>query len=193
MVSVRLFVEGGGTSKALKTACRRGFRKFLESAGLEGQMPQIIACGGRADAYGDFKTAHAAGDSAVLLVDAEGPVSAGEPWRHLQSTDGWARPPATTDLQCHLMVQIMESWFLADTDALNSFYGQGFRRQRLPANPNVEQVTKQDVLNGLAQATRDTRRGGYTRSDSFQVLERLCPDRVRQASPYANRLIQALA
>ena len=192
-MSVALYVEGGGDSKALKTACRRGFSKFIENAGLAGRMPRIVACGSRENAYDDFKTAHVAGDSAMLLVDAEGPVTASGPWRHLKATDGWDPPAAASDQKCHLMVEIMKSWFLADVRALESFYGQGFRTQRLPKNPNVEQVSKQDVLDRLAQAARDTKKGGYRKSDSFHALEQLCPDKVRKASLYANRLIQALA
>ena len=47
MVTVRLYVEGGGDAKSLRTACRRGFREFLLRAGLGGSMPRIIACGPR--------------------------------------------------------------------------------------------------------------------------------------------------
>ena len=47
MVTVRLYVEGGGDSKKLRVQCRRGFRKFVEKAGLKGRMPRIVACGGR--------------------------------------------------------------------------------------------------------------------------------------------------
>jgi len=63
VVTVRLYVEGGGDSKELKTHCRRGFRKFIEKAGLQGRMPRIVACGGRQRAYDSFATALAAGTS----------------------------------------------------------------------------------------------------------------------------------
>ena len=77
MVSARLYVEGGGNSKELKTACRRGFASFLDRAGVAGRMPRIVACGSRANAFDRFKTGHESkGVDATLLVDAEGPVSA---------------------------------------------------------------------------------------------------------------------
>ena len=133
----------------------------------------------------------------MLLVDAEGPVSApataAQPWQHLQARDGWERPPRATDGQCHLMVQVMESWFLADREALGAYYGQGFRAGSLPQNPNVEQVAKDDVLNRLEQATRDTNKGRYNKGKhSFDLLERLVPSKVTNASPYAKRFIDAL-
>ena len=155
-------------------------------------MPRIVPCGSREDAYNDFRTAHAAGEAAMLLVDAERPVTAPGPWQHLNSTDNWGRPAAATDGQCHLMVQVMESWFLADRTALASFYGQNFRAQDLPANPDIERVRKEDVLAGLAQATRNTK--SYKKGvDSFQILEKLDPAKVRTASAYADRFIRALS
>ena len=130
----------------------------------------------------------------MLLVDAEGPVSASGPWQHLKTHDGWNRPDGATDSQCHLMVQVMESWFLADADALESFYGQDFRKRALPANSNVEHVSKRDVLDGLAGATRDTKKGSYDKgAHSFDILANLDPAKVRRASPHADCLIRALS
>jgi hypothetical protein len=36
-VSVKLYVEDGGNSKALRRACAKGFRTFIDKAGLVGQ------------------------------------------------------------------------------------------------------------------------------------------------------------
>ena len=196
MVSVQIYVEGGGSSKALKTACRRGFRKFIENAGLTGPMPpKVVACGSRGNAYQSFQKAHTSGNvDAMLLVDAEGPVTAAGSWQHLKTSDNWNRPNGTTDDQCHLMVQVMESWFLADADVLASFYGQNFRSQDLMANPDIERVSKQDALGRLAQATRNTKKGSYKKgADSYQILEKLDPDKVRKASAHADRFIRALS
>ena len=194
MVSAKLYVEGGGNSKTLRTACRRGFAGFLERAGAAGRMPRIVACGGRGNAYDSFKTAHSSiGVSAMLLVDAEGPVTAKGPWEHLQQSDGWRRPRGATDDQCHLMVEVMESWFLADKDALQAYFGQGFRRQALPVNPNIEQIPKQDVERGLDGATQGTRKGRYEKgAHSFEILARLDPVKVRKGSCYADRFVKAL-
>ena len=128
---VKLYVEGGGDSAALKTACREGFARFLEKAGLSGHMPRIVACGGRQDAFDSFCTALKNGEPALLLVDSEAPVAFAAqlgdatvkdvrsqwlPWLHLlhRPGDGWEKPAGAQDMQCHLMVQCMESWLLAD-------------------------------------------------------------------------------
>ena len=76
MVSASLYVEGGGDSKSLKTACRRGFRKFIENAGAAGGVSNIVACGSRGNAYRSFSKALSASVNALLLVDAEGSVTA---------------------------------------------------------------------------------------------------------------------
>ena len=194
MVSASLYVEGGGDSKSLKTACRRGFRKFIENAGATGGVSNIVACGSRGNAYRSFSKALSTGLNALLLVDAEGSVTAQGAWQYLKANDNWDRPATSTDGQCHLMVQAMESWFLADADALASFYGQDFNRRALPANRNIEQVSKEDVLAGLSQAARNTKKGGYKKGpDSYEILERLDPARVTGMSPFAERFIQALS
>ena len=193
-MSVNLYVEGGGDSKVLRSQCRKGFQSFFEKAGMAGRIPRIVTCGSRGDAYRDFGTAHRHKQRAALLVDAEGPVMTPGPWQHLKARDGWDRPEAALDDQCHLMVQVMESWFLADSDALESFYGQGFRPQSLPANPNTEEVSKQDVFNRLDAATRTTTKGRYHKGrHSYEILGRLDPSKVTNASPYAGRLIRVLS
>ncbi len=192
---VKLYVEGGGDRAELKTACRRGFSRFIEKAGLQGSMPRIVACGSRNNAYDRFRTAHTGGgETAMLLVDAEEQVTAQGPWQHLKDRDHWDLPSDATDEQCHLMVQVMESWFLADADALESYYGTNFRRQALPPNRNIEDVLKQDVYDGLVRATRDTQKGRYSKGrHSFEILERLDPEKVVEVSPYAKRFIDTLA
>ena len=193
-MTTTLYVEGGGDTKLLRSACRRGFQKFIEKAGLAGNMPKIVAQGSRNKAFDSFCRSLAGGDNgAMLLVDAEGPVTADSTWHHLNGSDGWSRPSAAPDTQCHLMVQVMESWFIADKDALQSFYGQGFRSQALPQNPDIEDVAKQDVFSRLEQAISHTKKGGYKKgTDSFEILGKLDPDKVRKASPHADRFIRAL-
>ena len=157
-------------------------------------MPRIVASGSREDAYDAFKTAHTRGNRHVmLLVDAEGPVAAAGPWEHLRQRDGWRRHSGATDDQCHLMVQIMESWFLADRETLEDFYGQRFNVNALPHNPNIEAVSKHDVLNRLAQATRPTQKGSYAKGGhGFAILEKLDPNKVRSASRSAKRFLRAI-
>ncbi len=198
MVRLLLFVEGGGSSKELTRNCARGFSKFLEKAGLKGHMPRIVACGPRNQAYDDFRIAHthARPDTlCFLIVDSEGPVSSTSSWEHLKNRqeDQWACPPGATEDQCHLMVQCMEAWFLADRSALERFFGQGFKPSALPGNPNPELVDKDDLFKSLARATRETTKGEYRKgSHSFQILVEIDPEKVAGASPWAKRFLDTL-
>ncbi|MBN1510158.1 MAG: DUF4276 family protein [Sedimentisphaerales bacterium] len=196
MVTVKVYVEGGGEGDALRTECRRGFRKLIENAGFKGRMPGIVACGRRRDAYEDFCTAvenAAQGEFPLLLVDSEAPVSSA-PWDHLKTRDGWDRPAQAVDGQAHLMVQCMEAWFLADRDALTKFFGQGFRSKALPQNREVEEISKEDLSQGMERATRDTHtKGAYEKGKhSFKLLATLDPSKVQSASEHARRFFDTL-
>ena len=190
-MKTKVYVEGGGR-KALDRECRRAFGAFLSKARVPQGTVEIEACGPRGDAYKTFSADLRKGLSTVLLLDAEGPVTTQSTWQHLKDNDNWDRPANAADGQCHLMVQIMESWFLADVMTLESFFGTGFRKQSLPGNPKVEDVPKQDVLNGLKQATRGTGSRYNKGTHSFNILAILDPRKVMAASPRADRFIKSL-
>ena len=196
-MKVKVYVEGGGDNRSLRAQCREGFRDFFCKAGLEGRMPSIHPCGGRMKAFKDFRTAlkqAGAEDFIVLLVDSEEGVRIEGSWAHLKRRDDWDKPVAATDENAHLMVECMESWFLADQDELATFFGDGFRRKALPARPEVEDIPKKDVLNGLKVATRNCgKKGEYHKGrHSFKILSCLDPEKVTDASPHAKRLIETL-
>lgn len=194
MVERVLYVEGGGDGKALRTKCREGFSKLLRRAGCEQRMPRIVACGGRAHAFEAFECKLRIADAVpVLLVDAEARVDGEDPWGHVRQRvgDGWQRPPSARSEQLHLMVQLMETWLLADRQALADFFGSGFRARALPANTRVEEVPKADVLSKLRAATRESHKGEYDKgSHSFEVLGRVDPKRLSMASPWARRFFE---
>jgi Domain of unknown function (DUF4276) len=202
---VKLYVEGGGEAAALKTACREGFTKFITKAGLKNR-PRVVACGSRRDAYDSFCTAIASGDDAMLLVDSEALVSdahqAGKPttwlpWAHLKQRqgDGWERPNGGKNDDCHLMVEVMENWFLADRNTLKSFFGNGFKENQLPAAARaVEQITKVDVYQTLQKATAGCKsKAAYGKGEhSFKLLALIDPATVVGGSPWARRFIDEL-
>ena len=190
---VKVYVEAGGDTRQQQAGLRKAFRQLIKSAGPGGNMPRVIACGSRSEAF-DFRDGHRqAQATAVLLVDSEGPVTADTPWLHLQGRDGWNRPSDTETDQFHLMVQVMESWFMADRDTLGNFHGSGFRSTAIPQWPDIERVPKEDVVSKLARATRDTNKGRYHKGrHGFGTLEHLDPSKVMNASPHAKRFIDSL-
>ena len=208
---VRLYVEGGGDANALKTACREGFSNFLSKAGLDGHMPRIIACGGRRDAFDSFCTALKIGQRAFLLVDSEASVATQkgspksqpedrqqwQPWAHLKQRlgDEWDQPQGAKDTDCHFMVQVMESWFLADSAALANFFGTGFAPGKLPnISQGIEAIGKQAVYDALEQATKSCKtKAVYGKGEhSFKILAAIEPGKICAASPWAQRLVEVL-
>lgn len=195
-MNVRVYVEGGGDSREMKAKCRRGFSYFFRKTDLAGQMPRVISCGSRQRTYDRFCTtvAQAKEDTfIILLVDSEGPVTV-RPWLHLRDRDNWHKPSNVTDNNAHLMVQCMEAWFLADKDTLRGYFGQGFNENALPRRFNVENISKDDLNEGLKRATRhSTRKGAYHKGNhSYDILSTLNPQKVIDASPHAERLIGTL-
>ncbi len=196
---MRFYVEGGGKGNALRTACRRAFSTLLARAGIN-RLPRIIASGSRSQAYSDFCTAlaHAeSGEFVGLLVDSEDPVPNDiAPWAFLAArpADQWTTPPGAADENVHLMVQCMETWLVADQEALERYFGRGFRRNALPNRADVENIPKREILAALEGATRDCNPKGQYRKErhSFEVLRIVDPERVQDVSPHARRLFQTL-
>ncbi len=191
-MTLRIFVEGGAPG-SVKARCREGFSKFFEKVVPAGCFT-VMASGSRSSAYEDFCLALTEEDGHynVLLVDSEEEVTKA-PWTHLAERrgDGWAKPAGAADDQAQLMAQVMESWFLADKDALAEYYGQGFRRNALPNRPNVEQVSKQDVYDGLRNASKATKtKGEYHKTrHGFDLLRAVDPAKVRKAAAHAEELL----
>ena len=197
MVTVSIYVEGGGPGKNWRIKCRQGFRGFLEKAGLTGHMPRVFPCGSRDDTLKDFRVALReveSGEIPLLLVDSEGPVTPNrKTWQHLRSRDGWERPNIASDDQAHLMVQCMESWFLADVPALRDFFGAGFKESSLPKRNDIENVRKDDVLKQLESASRNSRKGTYHKGrHSFDILGQIDPAQVTERSCHARQLVDTL-
>lgn len=141
-----------------------------------------------------------------MLVDSEEAVNAQHqqgqpdtwrPWAHLKARqgDGWDKPQHSADTDCHLMAQVMESWFLADRDALKAFFGQGFKENALPAANNaIESIAKQQVYSSLERATSNCKtKAVYGKGEhSFKLLTKIDAAKVTQASPWAKRFVDEL-
>lgn len=87
------------------------------------------------------------------------------------------------------MVEVMESWFLADPEALAGYFGQGFSIEALPPTQDVERIAKNTILDKLNRAARNTRKQRYEKGrDAHQILERLDAGKVRGRARHCERL-----
>jgi hypothetical protein len=210
---MKIFVEGGGKtdSAALRISCRKSFGVFLRK--VLAQRPncrlkiEIVVAGSRGEAFNKFCAALAGGDQEVLLlVDSEDVISnlnattlqTLDPWQHLNSGTNPlpSRPRSVTNDHAQLMGVTMETWLVADTNTLASYYGRGFAANRLPRHAQLEQVPKQQLNNGLEAATSATGKGAYTKGGkhdhSFDLLEKLDPVPIEAKLPHAKRLFDYL-
>ena len=192
----KIYVEGGGEGQLLDTLFRNGWNDFFKAAGLEGRMPRVIRGKGRQRAYELFRTAvanRAANELPLLLVDSEDPVLPNHTvWQHLNHRDGWEHPEAAGDDDAFLMVQVMETWFLADRDALRRYFGSKLNESAFSEWPNLEAVPKATVLNALEKATATCKTHYAKGAVSFKLLSTVNPAQVEQRCPHARQLLARL-
>ena len=195
-MTVRLYIEGGGDNRRLAAQFREGWANFFEAAGLQGRMPRVVRGSSRRQTFERFATDIAnqrAGIVPLLLVDSEAPVEVGRSvWEHLHRQDGWHKPAGGADDDAFLMVQIMETWFLADRDALRKYFGPRFAENVLKCWPDLENVPKATVLDALRRATAGCRNPYSKGKVSFQLLTQINPSRVEVACPHAKVLMDRL-
>jgi hypothetical protein len=174
-VSVTIYLEGGGESRDLHIRCREGSRKLFERCGFLGRMPKLVACGGRSQAFKDFLKAfqnvESDDDIVLLLVDSEDPMTnIEETWRHLKNRDNWDKPEGATDEQVLMMTTCMETWIVADREALNKHYGSDFQESALPSLVKLEDRNREEILSSLEKATKNCPNKFQKGKRSFQVL-----------------------
>ena len=194
MVNIKLYVEGAGQTDTQRSICRQAFSEFFDKAGIT-RRPRTIPCGGRASTFDVYQTAleNNKNEIVLLLVDSEDAVAEGSTiWDHLKTRDGWEKPTGADEKRTFLMVCVMETWFLADRDALKQVFGQKFKENSLPNRKDFESIAKALVYKSLANATGGCKKA-YAKGDvSFEVLKAVNPVRVEAACPAAKRLLNYL-
>lgn len=196
-MNLAIYMEGGGDGKDSKAALREGMEMFLaevkDTCRARNWHWKLVCCGSRNEAYKRFQNERIRGEAGivVLLVDSEAPVDAG-PADHLAMRDGWNLDGIDNET-IHLMVQSMETWIVADRDALRAYYGQGFQENAIPRHRDLEDVSKRDIAAGLGRATTGTQKGPYHKiRHARHLLQRIDPTTVRQRCRHCERLFETL-
>ena len=179
---VRIYMEGGGDTKQGKRELREGMATFLRELRQHARDRRVkwhlLACRGRHQAEEAFQNGIGQYPDAfcILLIGSEGPVSG-----------------PLSDQQRHLMVQMMEAWFMADKENVAKYFGQGFNVNVLPQNPNVEQIPKAELEPKLKAAAKGTKKQTYEKiRDGCALLMCIGPAKVRDAAPHCARLFTTL-
>jgi hypothetical protein len=191
---VKLYVEGGGDSDATHTELRQAFTTLLKAAGVQ-KLPRVVACGGGPSTLDDFKNAverSGSTERAFVLVDSESAVTEGDSvWAHLDKEYGWKKPPEAEESTAFLMIQCMETWLIADLDAVIEYFKPHFNRKSIAAWPDLEAVPKKTIQAALGSATAGGR--AYAKGKiSFEILSTVEPAKLEAACPAAKRFFDAM-
>lgn len=190
LTEIRIYFEG---HRALKPGFSQFFADLRERARSRRCKFELISGGSGSNVCNDFARALRTHPRSwnILLIDSEGPDT-----RTLSETlcrnQGW--DTATRD-SIFWMVEMMESWFHADKEALEAFYGPDFRKNALKPNPNVEDISKSDLKHGLRNATEHTKKGDYfdnKTSHGPALLSVIGANKVRSAAPNCRGLFEAV-
>jgi len=90
------------------------------------------------------------------------------------------------------MVQVMETWFLADRELLKSYFGSSFRENHLRKWPVLEEIPKPTIFEALEKATAGCPKRYAKGKISFELLGQLDPQKVETACPHAKTLLERL-
>jgi Domain of unknown function (DUF4276) len=189
-------MEGGGDSKEGKARLRQGMAEFVRKVVAQKKPGwKIVPCGSRNDAHDAFRNANRTSPESfnVLLVDSKEAVAqAQSPRNHLQQRDRWDLKGVNED-SIHLMIQIMETWIIADPDTVAAYYKQHFLKNALPRDQNIEGVGKGQIYGALHHATMKTQKKEYRKiRDAAALLEAIDPVIVRRRCPSCDRLFATL-
>ncbi len=155
----------------------------------------LVMCGSRSETCERFlgEMSSSLDEFPVLLVDSDAEVNKA-PKAHLAEMTGsaWAWDQALEE-QVHLMVQTMETWLVADVEALRAYYGRHFKSNVLPKRQDLEKLPKENVGSALARASRRTQKGEYHKIDhASELLSRVDPEKVRRRCRHCKRLFDTL-
>jgi len=201
VTGVTIYMEGGGDSWHLKAQLRQGMDEFLASLKSQVQSKRwkwkLTPCGGRRAAHDAFMNARrrpGRGEIIILLVDSEGPVTAATPTQHLQArpNDQWDLTGVAENV-IHLMIQCMETWIIADPEALAKYFGRHFNSSALPRRHNLEEIPGPEVTRALARATQRTTKREYRKiRDASALLRLIEPHKVRRRGASCERMFNEL-
>jgi hypothetical protein len=173
---IRIYFEG-------QPDLREGFHLFfgdlIKMASERRVRFNLIACGDGAAVTKRLQDAckeRRRNELVLALKDSEGPLDR----------------RSKVDPREHWMVELMESWFLADPAALEDYFSRLFKLGKIAP---VETIPKKDVYAKLKAATKacnkrytDTTKSEHARN----LLGRIDARVVRRAAPHCDRLFKTI-
>lgn len=107
----------------------------------------------------------------------------------------WNKPEGATENNLFFMAACMETWIVADEDALQEFYGKCFQ-SNLPRAEALNTVTKNDIMDALEKSTKECGKekqyNKNNKKDSFKILEKVDVAKITKRNIYAKDFFEFL-
>jgi uncharacterized protein DUF4276 len=183
-MEIRIYFEG---NKALRSGFEIFFSDLKAAARQSRSTLELIVAKDGLSAYRKAERTHGHAWN-LLLKDSEQSI----PENPVQLCARHGINPGYAD-HVFWMVELMESWFLANPHVLAAYYGEGFGRNAIGNPADVERVPKIEVLNRLKDATRNTTKGEYHKVKHAPfLLEKLDSNQVRGRAEHCRQLFEAV-
>jgi hypothetical protein len=181
-VEIRIYFEG---DKVLKPGFEHFFSGLRKAARPYLSSVDLIAAGSGVKDYA--KGCRSNPDALnILLKDSEEPLPSDPATLCTKLGIDESRSE-----QVFWMVEQMESWFLADPEALEEYYG--LSPGTIRATQNVEAIPRAEVKQRLKQATKSTTKGEYDKvRHAPHLLKKLDPAKVQKRAPNCRKLFVAI-
>lgn len=167
---------------------------LMEQYGIKTNLFNIVAGGSRTKIYKDIDRIFQDTDCfSIILIDSEKEIPYDEKickWDFLYKNEKWNKPKDATEDNLYFMAACMESWIVADEDALQSFYREGFKA-KLPHATKLNTVAKDTILKSLKESTKECGKK-YDKKDSFQILEKVDVNKIAKSNIYAKEFFDFL-
>ena len=192
---IKIYIEGGGG--ILNSQLRKAFVSLMKRYGIRTDLFNVVASGSRTKIYKDFSKIFQ-NSLSIVLLDSEKEIPYNKKkckWDFLCKNENWNKPKNATEDNLFFMAACMESWIVADEDALQEFYGRCFR-SNLPRAKDLSTVTKDDIMNALEKSTKECGKekqyNKNNKKDSFKILEKVDVAKITKRNIYAKDFFEFL-
>jgi len=190
-MALKVFFEGD-------LALRKGIKEFFGKMTPPEVVIEPIACKNKPVARFLESMAEYPDDDCLLLMDGH-KVAGTDRYRNenlialLQEKTNDGRIKEASPSHLHFMVIEMEAWFLADREAMVTFYGDTLRESSLPKSNSVESLSRDKIWQAIRESTVNSVKGEYHKTrHGGELLGLLDPERVAARAWHCRVLKDAL-
>ena len=193
-----VYIEGGSdTNGKVNAEFRHAFHEIFSNAGIT-KPPKVIMA--KAQMVGKFVRSYKKDNDALLLLDSEMNVKGDEDKtdalrrfiQNVKKRKDWdENSDEIPEDRIHFMVACMESWFIADVDTIQTYFGIG--KEKIQDWQDVEIIDKDKILDTLKKIAGESPKKKYSKTrDATKLLRRTNPLVVKEKAYFCDRFLKFL-